>query len=183
MTTHHHFMSMQQIRFASKEQYEMFQMFWRQVEPKLKAVDGFVSVTWWEHPEIPGLYLEASIWRDRESVNAWHAVGTHGAMKKWARETGGLMEASVVRWEATDAVLWRVCPVCGHHSADSFDLDHEIASRAVPCHNCGFIFPQAKPDDLHYVYKNEDTSPVAQTNGAQGSSTVPSEDTTSGVAT
>jgi heme-degrading monooxygenase HmoA len=179
MTTHHHFMSMQQIRFASKEHYEMFQMFWRQVEPKLKAVDGFVSVTWWEHPEIPGLYLEASIWRDRESVNEWHAVGTHGAMKKWARETGGLMEASVVRWEATDAVLWRVCPVCGHHSADSFDLDHEIASRAVPCHGCGFIFPQAKPDDLHYVYKNEDTSIRAETDGGKGPDAVPSEYTPS----
>jgi len=48
-----------------------------ELQPLLKAADGFISIERFESLTTPGKYLSLSFWRDEASVGAWRALGEH----------------------------------------------------------------------------------------------------------
>ncbi len=147
-----HYMSMQMVRFRSTNDYERFQMLWREAMKALMSIDGFVSVTWWVHPEDPTLFLETSIWEDLESTNNWHMDGLHKKLKEWGVD-GPIMEDTVTNWTEENAKILRVCPLCRKGISRSFSLDRELADKAIPC-DCRFAFPYLESTGMFAVYKH-----------------------------
>jgi heme-degrading monooxygenase HmoA len=48
-----------------------------ELQPLLKASDGFISIERFESLTTPGKYLSLSFWRDEDSVTAWRTLGEH----------------------------------------------------------------------------------------------------------
>lgn len=48
-----------------------------ELQPLLKASDGFISIERFQSLTTPGKYLSLSFWRDEDSVTAWRTLGEH----------------------------------------------------------------------------------------------------------
>ena len=104
---------------------------------------GFIHLTWWEHPDEPGWYIEVSMWASKEAVDDWHMDTYHKHAKAWAAN-GAIMEDIITNFELTGTRLLRICPTCGTLQDKAYDLAAEQKTLAEPCPNCGFNFPMAK---------------------------------------
>ena len=47
------YQSMQRVRFSSPDGYEKFKVIFGEVRHQLKALPGFLHLTWWVHPKDP----------------------------------------------------------------------------------------------------------------------------------
>ena len=144
-----YYMSMQTVRFRSANDYEQFKMFLANVAEHLRKIEGFVHFTWWVHPNDPTWFNEISIWTSKEATEEWHQNGYHKYLKKWGGSGVGI-ENVITNWECVEAKIMRLCPLCGHGSAEHFDLKDETAVRKAPCPECGFKFPRlaSTPDNF-----------------------------------
>jgi heme-degrading monooxygenase HmoA len=144
------YMSMQAVRFRSKNDYERFQMLFKEAIKAASLIPGFISITWWTHPEDPELFLETSIWDNKDAPNGWHKDGFHKKLKEWGVQ-GPIIEDQVTNWSLEDAKILRVCPVCGSGIAREFDLRQEIENKRIGC-ECGFAFPYLDTTNRFTVY-------------------------------
>ena len=144
-----YYMSMQTFRFRSASDYEQFKMLLTNVDEHLRAIDGFIHFTWWVHPNDPTWFNEISIWSSKEATEVWHSHGYHKYLKQWAK-SGGAIENMITNWECVESRMMRICPLCGHPSAEAFKLEDEVAVRKAACSGCGFKFPSldSTPDNL-----------------------------------
>lgn len=134
-----YYMSMQSVRFRSPNDYERFKMLFAQVGRYLTQLEGFVSLTWWVHPEDPTWFNEISIWTSKEATEQWHQNGFHKNLKQWGL-SGPIIEDVVTNWVCVESKIMRKCPVCGKGARWDFDLKEELKNKAIAC-ECGFIFP------------------------------------------
>lgn len=145
-----YYMSMQSVRFRSSNDYESFKMLFRNVRKHLKQLDGFIHLTWWEHPDDPTWFNEVSIWSSKDATAAWHNNGYHKYLKQWGL-SGPIIEDIVTNWECVESKIMRLCPVCNEGSRENFDLKDEVATKAAPCGKCGFEFPQLGDTDSAFA--------------------------------
>jgi heme-degrading monooxygenase HmoA len=142
---------MQAVRFRSPNDYERFQMLFKDAIRAASQIPGFVSITWWTHPEDSELFLETSIWDNEEAPNGWHRDGFHKKLKEWG-VSGPIIEDQVTNWSLHDSKILRVCPVCGKGTARVFDMRDEIKNKQIPCESCGFNFPRLDTTNKFTVY-------------------------------
>lgn len=135
-----YYMSMQSVRFRSPNDYERFKMLFKNVQQHLRKLDGFIHLTWWEHPDDPAWFNEVSIWTSKEATNAWHTNGYHQYLKQWGL-SGPIIEDIVTNWECVESKIMRLCPVCGEGLRENFDLRDEVTTKTIPCSKCGFVYP------------------------------------------
>jgi heme-degrading monooxygenase HmoA len=145
-----YYMSMQAVRFRSPNDYERFQMLFKEAIRAASKIPGFISITWWAHPEDPELFLETSIWDSKEAPDGWHKDGFHKKLKEWGVR-GPIMEDQVTNWSLEDSKILRVCPVCGLGISREFDLKEEIKNKKIAC-ECGFAFPHLDTTNRFTVY-------------------------------
>ena len=62
-----YYQSVQAVRFRSSNDRERFYMLFKEAIKAASQVPGFISITWWTHPEDPDLFLETSIWDSKEA--------------------------------------------------------------------------------------------------------------------
>ena len=136
-----YYMSMQSVRFRSPNDYERFKMLFANVAEHLNELDGFIHLTWWEHPDDPNWFNEVSIWRDKAATAQWHNNGYHKYLKKWGL-SGPIIEDIVTNWECVESKIMRLCPACQHGTREDFDLKDEQGTKAESCPQCGFKYPQ-----------------------------------------
>jgi heme-degrading monooxygenase HmoA len=148
-----YYMSMQSVRFRSGSDYERFKMLWGEVHKHLKSVPGFVSLTWWVHPDDPELFNEISVWEDKASTESWHMNGFHKKLKEWGF-SGTIIEDMVVNWESVGSHILRKCPLCGTPKRQPFELREEIKTKQVPC-ECGFEFPYLASTESNFAFYAE----------------------------
>jgi heme-degrading monooxygenase HmoA len=135
------YQSMQRVRFSSPDGYEKFKVVFADVRNHLKALPGFLHLTWWIHPDDPGWHNEVSFWTSLDALKDWHMNPYHKAAKEWAVRTGAIMEDIITNFELKNTRLIRVCPCCGHISDTSYDLGLEQKALAEPCSKCSYHFP------------------------------------------
>ena len=135
------YQSMQRVRFRTMADYEQFKLVFAGVRHHLKTLPGFLHLTWWTHPDDPTWHNEISLWTSFEALKDWHMNTYHKHAKQWAVRTGAIMEDIIVNFELKSTRLIRVCPCCGHAEDKPYDLHQEQARLALPCPQCGFIFP------------------------------------------
>jgi heme-degrading monooxygenase HmoA len=135
-----YYMSMQRVRFRSSSDYEVFKKLFAEVKDHLKKIEGFVHLSWWEHPDDPEWFNEVSVWTSKEATVAWHGNGYHKFLKKWGM-SGPIMEDIVTNWIHDETKAMRVCPACGHGAVESYELSEERKILSEKCENCGFGFP------------------------------------------
>lgn len=145
-----YYMSMQSVRFRSSNDYERFKMLFRNVQGHLKKLDGFIHLTWWEHPDDPSWFNEVSIWSSKDATEQWHNNGYHQYLKKWGL-SGPIIEDIVTNWECVESKIMRLCPVCHEGVREEFDLKDEVATKAAPCGKCGFEFPRLDDTDSSFA--------------------------------
>lgn len=145
-----YYLSMPAVRFRSPNDYERFQMLFRQAIQAAAKVPGFINITWWTHPEDSELFLETSIWDSKEAPDGWHKDGFHKKLKEWGVQ-GPIMEDQVTNWTLEDSKILRVCPVCGEGSSQEVDLKQEIKHKQTGC-GCGFAFPYLDTTNRFTVY-------------------------------
>ena len=148
-----YYMSMQSVRFRSGADYERFKALWKTVDQHLKTVPGFISLTWWVHPDDPELFNEISIWESKESTEAWHMNGYHKKLKEGGF-SGTIVEDMVANWESVGAHMLRKCPLCGTPMRKPFELRDEIAVKTTPC-ECGYTFPYLPSQPSNFAYYAE----------------------------
>ena len=89
--------------------------------PRLKQIDGFLSIERFESLATPGKLLSLSFWRDEAAVAAWRAQGEHRQAQAAGR--GGVFEdyrlrvAAVARDYGMDARAEAPEDSREHHSA------------------------------------------------------------------
>ena len=49
------YLSMQRVRFSSPDAYEKFKVVFADTRHHLMQLPGFIHLTWWEHPDDPGV--------------------------------------------------------------------------------------------------------------------------------
>ncbi len=145
-----YYMSMQSVRFRSPNDYERFKMLFRNVGEHLRKLDGFIHLTWWEHPDDPSWFNEVSIWTSKEATMQWHTNGYHKYLKVWGL-SGPIIEDIVTNWECVESKIMRLCPVCKEGVRENFDLREERGAKATPCRKCGFQFPQLEDTDSGFA--------------------------------
>lgn len=145
-----YYQSVQAVRFRSSNDRERFYMLFKEAIKAASQVPGFISITWWTHPEDPDLFLETSIWDSKEAPDGWHKDGFHKKLKEWG-VSGPIMEDQVTNWSHEDSKILRVCPVCGTGISREFDLKNEIGNKQIPC-ECGFNFPYLDTTNRFTVY-------------------------------
>jgi heme-degrading monooxygenase HmoA len=136
-----YYMSMQSVRFRSPNDYDRFKMLFRNVGRHLKQLEGFVHLTWWQHPDDPTWFNEISIWTSKQATEQWHNNGYHKYLKSWGL-SGPIIEDIVTNWECLESKIMRLCPVCRAGARETFDLKEESRAKARCCAQCGFEFPQ-----------------------------------------
>lgn len=136
------YLSMQRVRFSSPDAYEKFKVVFGDVRKHLITKPGFLHLTWWEHPDIPGWYNEISLWASKEALNDWHMDTYHKHAKAWAAN-GAIMEDVITNFELASTRLLRICPTCGEFQDTAYDLTAEQKVLSEPCPNCGYHFPVA----------------------------------------
>ncbi|VUC26114.1 unnamed protein product [Clonostachys rosea] len=134
------YLSMQRVRFSSPDAYEKFKVLFADTRRHLMKLDGFLHLTWWEHPDDPTWYNECSFWTSRGALYDWHKDTYHKYCKSWAAN-GAIMEDIITNFELVGTRLLRVCPVCNHTQDKKYDLAQEQAVLREQCPECGFHFP------------------------------------------
>ncbi len=134
------YLSMQRVRFSSPDAYAKFQTVFSDTRNHLMDKPGFIHLTWWEHPDLPGWYNEISMWASKEALNDWHMDTYHKHAKEWAAN-GAIMEDIITNFELVGTRLLRICPTCGEFQDKPYDLAAELAVLAEACPKCGFHFP------------------------------------------
>ena len=92
------YLSMQRVRFSSPDAYDKFRTVFTDVRHHLMTKPGFIHLTWWEHPDEPGWYIEVSMWASKEAVDDWHMDTYHKHAKAWAAN-GAIMEDIITNFE------------------------------------------------------------------------------------
>jgi heme-degrading monooxygenase HmoA len=62
------YQSMQRVRFRTSSDYEQFKLVFAGVRHHLKALPGFLHLTWWTHPDDPTWHNEVSFWTSFEAL-------------------------------------------------------------------------------------------------------------------
>ena len=129
-----YYLSMQRVRFRSADDYAQFSLLFSNVREHLKQLPGFIHLSWWVHPDDPTWFNEVSFWTSKEAIDAWHNVGYHKAAKKWAAESGAIIEDVITNFSLESTRLLRICPCC--HRLQDFSIRPrpraENARAAVP---------------------------------------------------
>ncbi|MBO0728631.1 MAG: antibiotic biosynthesis monooxygenase [Acidimicrobiaceae bacterium] len=133
---------MQRVRFSSPDGYAKFRVVFGDVRHHLMQKPGFLHLTWWEHPDLPGWYNEVSFWASKDALNDWHMDTYHKHAKEWAAN-GAIMEDIITNFELVGTRLLRICPTCGKLQDQAYDLAAEQKRLAEPCPGCGYHFPVA----------------------------------------
>jgi heme-degrading monooxygenase HmoA len=55
--------------------------------PKLKEIDGFISIERFESLSQPGKLLSLSFWRDEAAISAWRNLAEHRSAQQAGRDT------------------------------------------------------------------------------------------------
>lgn len=135
------YLSMQRVRFSSEDGYNKFRTVFADVRNHLMTKPGFIHLTWWNHPDLPGWYNEVSFWASKEALTDWHMDTYHKHAKEWA-SNGAIMENIITNFELVGTRLLRICPACGTLQDRSYPLEQELKILAEPCPKCAFNFPQ-----------------------------------------
>jgi heme-degrading monooxygenase HmoA len=149
------YLSMQRVRFRSLDDYDQFKLMFATVRHYLKELPGFVHLTWWVHPDDPTWFNEVSFWESKEAIDAWHNTGYHKFAKKWAAESGAIIEDVITNFSLESTRVLRVCPCCHQLQDFRYDLGQEQKTLAQPCPQCGFHFPTMnETPDSFAVFKD-----------------------------
>lgn len=149
------YQSMQRVRFSSPDGYDKFKTVFSDVRNHLKALPGFLHLTWWIHPQDPSWHNEISLWTSMEALKAWHMNPYHKAAKEWAVRSGAIMEDIIANFELKTTRLLRICPCCGTGLDKPYELNQEQKVLAEPCAKCGFNFPvMPETADSSAVFKD-----------------------------
>jgi heme-degrading monooxygenase HmoA len=135
------YLSMQRVRFSSPDAHDKFMTVFGDVRSHLMTKPGFIHLTWWDHPDLPGWYNEVSFWSSKDALTDWHLDTYHKYAKKWAAN-GAIMEDIITNFELVGTRLLRICPTCGTLQDKPYELTQELKTLAEPCPECGFNFPQ-----------------------------------------
>ena len=69
---------------ASKQQYLDIAA---DLGPKLKGIDGFISIERFESLSQPGKLLSLSFWRDEAAISTWRNLAEHRSAQQAGRDT------------------------------------------------------------------------------------------------